>query len=534
MNKFRRYCALLLALIMALLCAACGSGDDGTDDGVVGTTGGVDVVRAEAADDVFSLNCNPDYSFNPLVATNHSNQLVCNLVYENIVELDNDFNVIPNLIENPTALNDTNTFWQFDIVKGHTFHDGTEVTGRDICYSIGLSVSSDRFTGRWAAYQGASYDDDHIYITLGIADTQIMKLLNIPVIQYGTMGDDYPMGSGPYTYNDDHTELHAYEGYTGFYNGEGYSGLPIDVIYLKQYTTAETILSAFEDGLVDAVTNDPSSYTDIGYASTNEIHTYATTNFHFIGFNEDSNTLCSYNTFRVAMNYAFDRDYFAETLAEGNAVAAAVPMYPTCAEYPTELANSLDYNLELCKAVLENMGIQDYDDDGLLEYMSGSAQEIELSLIVCSDSSVKAGVARRFQEDMASIGLTVNVRELTWDEYQTALEEGEFDMYYAEIRLRNDFDLTELFDPDDDLNYSRSKSTSYETLINNYLSAPDTTRAAMYLQLCQYLTTEDGGLVSIGFENQQLILRRRTVKGADPNYGNPLYDFENWEITLTD
>lgn len=104
--------------------------------------------------------------------------------------------------------------------------------------------------------------------------------------------------------------------------------------------------------------------------------------------------------------------------------------------------------------MLENSGIKDYDGDGKLEYMSGSAQKIELKFIVCSDSSAKTGVVRKFASDMETLGLTVNVQELTWENYIQALEDGDFDMYYGEVKLRNNFDVTELLDPDSDLNYS--------------------------------------------------------------------------------
>jgi hypothetical protein len=39
-------------------------------------------------------------------------------------------------------------------------------------------------------------------------------------------------------------------------------------------------------------------------------------------------------------------------------------------------------------------------------------------------------------------------------------------------------------------------------------------------------------LVVIGFEKQQIITRRGVCRGIDPNYGNPLYGFANWEIIL--
>ena len=543
----KRILALLLALCLAALCGCGSDRPQGDEQQISESTQGKDITRAAEADAVFSLNSNSKYSKNPFIATNHANQLICDLVYENMIELDDNFEVIKDAgIISEWKCDDTGKNWELTLGEGHVFHDGSPVTPRDISYSIGFAINSDRFHGRFASYQGASPGEGKVYVTLGIGDFQFIKLLNLPIIKAGTYGDtsaagNTPMGSGPYTYNEEGDALVAFEGYPG------YDSLPLKTIYLKEYTSADDVISAFEDGYIDLVINDPSSYTNLGYASTNEIHTYATTNLHFVAFNETS-MLGKYSYFRIAMQYAFDRDYLVELL-HGNAVSTPVPMYPTCSAYPTALANTLDYNLDTCRRILEGSGIQDYDEDGMLEFMSGVPVKIDLNFVVCADSSAKCGIARRFQEDMASIGLKVTVHELTWQEYMDALEEGQFksgkqtvpvDMYYGEVKLRNNFDLTELLQPRDkdneltNQNYSRSKDTTIVGRIERYLAAPDSTRADEFYQLCDYIMNTQGSLIVIGFEKQQIITRRGVCKGINPNYGNPLYGFEHWEITFDD
>lgn len=523
MNRCFKIFSLLLILAMLLSCTGC-SGSESSDPyaGIPDSTEGKDVTRSLGADNIFSLNCNTNYSFNPLIATNRSNQLVCSLVYENIVELDNNFEPIPNVITE-WSCNEDATSWELTIEQGHTFHDGTPVTGKDISYSISMAVNSDRYRGRFSSFQGAGYDDEKVYVTLGIGDSQFIKLLNIPIIKSGQMSEKRPTGSGPYTYNADYTALVAYEGYPN------YQDLPVDTVYLKEYISAESIISAFDDGIIDVVTNDPSSYTNLGYARTSEIRSYPTTNLHYIQFNHES-TLGRYETIRMAMNYAFDRDYFATELLHGNGVGCSVPMYPSCAAYPQAYADTMKYNLETCKTILGNAGLKDYDGDGWLEYMS-AGEDATLKLIVCSDSSAKTGVCQRFAEDMASIGLKIDVRELTWDDYMTALEEGDFDMYYGEVKLRNNFDLTELLDPEDELNYSRSTDTIFLGLLEDYLAASDATRMSMYQIFCEHIATR-GLIIPIGFEHQEIIVHRGMIRGLNANLGNPLYDFENWEIIL--
>ena len=158
-------------------------------------------------------------------------------------------------------------------------------------------------------------------------------------------------------------------------------------------------------------------------------------------------------------------------------------------------------------------------------------------------------MANRFKEDMASIGLKVTVHELTWENYKKTLESGEvqvgnqtfpMDMYYGEVQLRSNFDLTQLLETRDEkknantnINYTRSNDASIEGWINQYLQANDAMRSSAYYQLAEYITRSVGSLVTIGFERQQIITHRGVCKGIDANAGNPLYNFANWTIDLS-
>ena len=554
---------LLLAVMMLVVSGCSLPGTNLAAVVVPESTEGKDLTMGKAADDIFSLNVSRKYSFNPLIATNHSNQLICSLVYENVVEVDNNFEVIPG-IATEWECNDSATSWLLTIDNTRTFHDGTPVTARDVRYSIDRAVSSDRFLGRFSTYQGAAQDgDDKLYITLGVGDTQFIKLLNIPVIKYGTYDEKYPTGSGPYTFSfEEIPEETDEEGnvtkeasqklvsLVGFEGHRDYETLPVDTVYLKEYTEAEDIINAFEDSYIDVVINDPSSYTNLGYASTNEIHTYATTNMHYVCFNQETR-LGAMSGFRYAMQYAFNRAYL-ETLLNGNAVASAIPMYPTCAEFPADLNSALSYNLERCKIILENNGIRDYDEDGFMEMMNGNDEDLVINFILCSDSSAKAGVVNRFAADMLTIGIKVNVQELTWTDYYNALtdyenltkeqlededfKEIEFDMYYAEVKLRNNFDITQLLQERGDnnkgscINYSHSFGNGYETYLYNYLASGDSSRKNNYRAFAEYVLTNAAHLVVIGFEKQQIISHRQAIRGIDANMGNPLYNFAHWTI----
>ena len=541
-HRMKQAMAVLCLAIMLLSLSGCsGVWGAGRNNVIPESSSGRDVQKADAVDQVFSLNSHPKYAFRPTVATNHANQLVCDLIYENMLELDDNFNVIEGsgLITDWSVSTDGKS-WTFMLEPGHIFHDGSEVTGNDLRMSLENAIHADRFEGRFASVLGVGYDKDRMVVTLGIPNTQFYKLLNIPVCKAGTFGDDHPIGSGPYTWDpEEENKLIAFEQHPD------YDHLPVKEIYVMQFTEAADILSAFEDGLIDVVVNDPSSITNLGYASTNEVRSFYTTNMHYIAFNEET-ILGRYSSVRTALSYAVDRSYFEE-LSHGNGVGTPLPMVPTVDIYPTNMAATHGYDMERCLRILNNYGITDFDEDGRLELATGSAQEMTMVMIVPADSSVKAGVAHRLAADMAEIGFTIEVRELSWNDYLKTLEDGyitekdetktPFDIYYGEVKLRNDFDLTELLqvrDKDNEgtnINYTRSTDRTFENYINAYLAANDSARAQRYEELCQYLL-DTGSLITVGFEKQEIFTHRGVIKGVNPNAGNPMYDFANWEIDL--
>ena len=152
MSKMKRFIALLLALLSVLSLAACGTADDNKDDYVKGTSAGKELGQTVAADDIFTLNCNKSYSMNPLIATNTNNQLVCCLVYENIVEVDNSFEVQPNVVSEWST--EDGSSWTLKVASGHTFHNGAALTATDVAYTIQIAMRNDRFRARLSYVSG--------------------------------------------------------------------------------------------------------------------------------------------------------------------------------------------------------------------------------------------------------------------------------------------------------------------------------------------------------------------------------------------
>ncbi|MBE6882097.1 MAG: hypothetical protein E7489_03745, partial [Ruminococcaceae bacterium] len=105
--------------------------------------------------------------------------------------------------------------------------------------------------------------------------------------------------------------------------------------------------------------------------------------------------------------------------------------------------NSLD--LMSANLILDDMGFYGRDKEGFRTNKRG--KRISLKLIVCNESTVKVNLANAVAEMLLEAGIEVNVSALSYGSFMTALENGNYDLYIAEMRLGADMDLSPILTP---------------------------------------------------------------------------------------
>ena len=523
---------LALALAALITLSACGASPSELPEP---TTPGSEAESEElgiapAADAVFSLNYSSGQSLNPYATNDLNNILISQLVCDNIYELDDDYNLTSRVIADYEVSN--GTYWTFTVKEGIPMHDGSTLTAYDLAYSISLARRTSRYSGRFLCLYGVSASSETTFhVSTTRANTLLPYLLTVPIVKDGSASQTRPVSCGPYRYVEGQDYVEAFEGYG--------RSMPVDRIYFREYSGAEQIITAFEDSYIDLVLNDSSSSANLGYGGNNETRWYHTTNMHYFGFNMSSELL-SNAAVRGALAYAVDREAAADTYMQGAAIASALPISPLSPLYNEQIAASLDFNLSNCLQALKNAGLSDMDNDGILEYVSYSVMhDAEIDLIVCSQSAGKGDVCKRFAEDMETIGVKVNVRELSWADYLAELmdydldgePDGDFDMYYAEVKLGADFDLSAILTENGSLNYGNLADESYETCINEFLAAGDFDRDERCADMLSYIAMNTP-IIPVCFERHQVITHRNVITGMEVTANNIFYNIPDWSITF--
>lgn len=539
-KKFMKLAAAAAAL--SILLCGCGkqAQEDKPDkDDVQGAPPSQVLTERRAADDVFSVNYDPDAGINPIKASSSTNMQFCSLMYDSVFTVDEHFKVSSEVVTGYTTSD--YIWWVFNIDTSIPMTDGTTMTAQDVVYSIQRAQQSDYYSGRLSIIYGISaMSESSFAVTTKYADSQFPALLNIPIIKYGTVNDEVPTGSGAYMLGDEGDRLVLFE------KNRHASEMPVSEIFLKSYMDTAEKISAFEESLLDIVTNDPTGMYNLGYGSSNETRYYDTSNMHYIGFNMTSpffqSSLCRY-----AVNFAVDKDEVVEYM-NGSAVAASLPVLPGHELYDSAYAEQYKCDLEKCSAIFTSANVKDHDDDGVLEFLvTGIVVEINIDFIVNNNSTAKVQAARKIAENLNSIGITTTLRELSWSDYVLALEKGDYDMYYGEVRLTADWDLSYLFEEYDTdvykydnqgnkwvdvkMNYARCRDTSYFDLYRAYLAAPDAERYDKFQEAVRYLI-ENGGIVPVCFEKRQVLTHRGVVTGIKATQYDLFNKFNEWTIEL--
>ena len=550
--KHRKIFALPLAAATLFSLTACGeaaAGPEATpepapDDGAA-TVSGQTLTFGDAADSVFSLSLDYEESLNPVKTQSTLNQLVDCLVYDRLFEVDENFNVTSRVLSDwyYSKNEDSAGVWVLRVKDGIQMHDGSTLTAQDVAYSVSCIFTSEKHKNlqmQIGRVYSSAFNGEVYLATEGADNAQLPQRMSIPIIKAGSVGDEVPAGSGPYMYNEDRTALVKFDGY------ENSESLPLDEVQLRAYRGMEELITEFESGLVDLVVNDPTGIYNMGYGGKNEKRVITTTNLHFIGFNSKSRFF-QYDAYRCAMNWIVNRDKIVSDTLDGNAVATVLPIHPNSSLYDTDIASQFSYDPARCLTELERGGCRDLDADGMLEFaLSGMKVDIELNFAVCADNAAKVQEARQIAEDMEAIGLSVNLRELTWKDYLAALRTGyidadqeepeiPMDMYLAEVALTGDWNILTLisgdWEEDNTLNYGGWENSELERLTEAYLGAKDDDRAQAVRDWLQLLTTTTV-ILPVCFETRDVISHLGTISGMSPNQYDIFHNITAWTVHI--
>jgi peptide/nickel transport system substrate-binding protein len=140
---------------------------------------------------------------------------------------------------------------------------------------------------------------------------------------------------------------------------------------------------------------------------------------------------------RRAISHAVDRRAFAETVFLGAAVPVYGPVTPGNTRWYDPDLPKFDYDPAAARTLLGTLGLTDRNGDGVLEDRAGARAEFTL-ITQKGNTSLERGAAF-IREELAKVGVTVNVAALDVGAAIDRIERGDYEAVYFRF-LTTDLD----------------------------------------------------------------------------------------------
>ncbi|MCL2248491.1 MAG: ABC transporter substrate-binding protein [Oscillospiraceae bacterium] len=479
----------------------------------------------------FTLRYDSESTMNPILALNRDNITLSSLLYETLFILDENLVEVQSLVRE--WYSEDNEVFTFHILPDILMHDGELLTAIDVTYSIRQAMQNGRHVSKLRGVSEVSSDGElTVTITLSAPNARFVRLLDIPIIRSGTIGERIPPGSGPFMFP--HPEAMWL---TRFIQHRNYAYMPLSTVYLRVSTDSE-LTGLFDEGFLSLLWDDPTGAFDIRLNRMHEPRIFDTSSLQFLGFNSNSPALSNPDV-RRAISSSIDRQYIVENIMNapraGQTIASPLAISPVFNMYDPSWEPPQDPLLEMA-ALFERAGLLDYNYDGFLERPVGYAEFVEFTLdfIVNVENAHKIAAAEKIANDLRLVGIDVNVRTLPWTNFMEALSDGTFDIYFGEIQLGADFDLSPLLLPGDgNLNFGGMGSIGFAGLIADFLAADTQVEVSMAGRALLDEIRFNAPFAPILYSRHAIYTPTGVISGgAYPTQSGIFHNFQDWSIDL--
>ena len=498
-KRLRALAALLLPL---LLLAGCWQEEppeeiDGTGGMLLPPEEEPAEEKGTALPERFALPYMPGQSLDPVDCADGMQQVAASLLCEGLFRLDERFEPQLCLCAGYTR-DETAVRYTFSLREGVQFSDGSPLTGRDVKASLDRARESARYGSRLSGIASVGARGNEVTVVLNRPNTGLPALLDIPIVKAGVQDAAAPVGTGPYFYAEEETGAYLIAN-QAWWRGESQ---PVERISLVEAADPAAMLYRFSSHEVQLITADLTGVLAVSTTGSVDCVDAETTVLQYVGCNASRAPLDS-PALRRALSAGIDRANVAGAFLSGHGTAAGFPVSPAASLYPADLEeeNSLDAFAAALAA-------------------SGYVPERPLTLLVNEENSFKRAIAGYLAESWTAGGLPVEVRVLPWEEYAAALEAGDFDLYYGEVRLAADWNLSSLLEPGGALNYGRWSNPETSRLLAEFAGAED--RRAAMRALCTQLKGQMP-ILPVCFKSVSVLTEAEVVEGLAPTAAEPFY-----------
>jgi peptide/nickel transport system substrate-binding protein len=457
-------------------------------------------------------------NLDPRFGNDEGSARVAQLMFNSLLEVGDDLRVKPMLAEsldNPDPLTYIAT-----LRRGVKFHDGHELTAKDVLYTYNEMIDPSfvsPFKGAFRSVKSiTALDDYRVEFTLKEPFSAFpIQLAGPPAIVPAGAGADFgahPIGTGPYSfvrYNvDDQVLLAPFPDYFG--------GAPKNAGIVIRVLPDDTMRGLeLRKGSIDLAVNDLPP--DIVYQLQKEgryrIAQSPGLDYSYLGINMRDPILKDKRV-RHAIGYAIDRHAIVEYLRRGLA-RPATGLIPSQAWAYEPGIFQFTYDPERAKQLLDEAGYPDPDGDGPLPRL-----HLSLKASNADETRLQASVV---QQDLRRVGIDLDVRSYEFATMYADVLKGNFQLFSLQWVggamvdpdiLRRVFHSTQT--PPAGFNRGHYSNPEVDRLLDLAGAATSESERKKYYGNAQKLIAEDAPYISL-WNRTNVAVAQRTLTGLHLN-----------------
>jgi peptide/nickel transport system substrate-binding protein/glutathione transport system substrate-binding protein len=364
-------------------------------------------------------------TLDPQDATDNPSEMVNRIIYEGLVEFDQNLNIKPMLAES-WDIKDNGTTYVFHLRKGVFFQDGTPFDAYAVKTNFDRVLNSTLKLQRYSLYapiiSSVEVIDNytvafHLKMPFGAFLNDLAHgaglIISPTLINSGKDVKINPVGTGPYMLQEwvkgDHITLVANPNYWNKTAAPKFEKIIIKVV--ADDKARENLLKTGDVDLVLRIPPvDVASLNGTGNIIT---RAYPTSRVIYIAMNLMNQKFQDVRV-RQAFNYAVDKEAIINSILNGLGKPATSPL--ASSTYGYCYAGYYKYNVTLAKELLKEAGWWDRDGDGYVENANG--QKLEVNLWTPQGRYVgDYQMAQAVQSYLNAIGVKVNLQVWEWTSY---------------------------------------------------------------------------------------------------------------------
>jgi peptide/nickel transport system substrate-binding protein len=378
------------------------------------------------------------------------------------------------------------------------FHDGSNLTYIDVLHSLGLAKSNPYYVHVFKYISSFEERSGNIVIYLNSNVPNFVSLLEIPIVKSG----QDKIGTGCYRITD--ASSNNFFSLVSFENYWGDNSPNIKQIQVDYMPDANTFFFSYNAGEIHAISVEVD---DLGkYTNSNNNYVLVPTNyFTFLGFNNQRSTFSK--ELKNACFYGLDKEKLNSSVFSGK----------------VDVTNSF---LNPGRAFSTGF-LSQYNFDFAFNSLKAYSGKKSFEILVNIDNPKNVDVAYYISNNLKSVGLTIPINRVSFENLNKLVNEGNFDAFIGDILLPNNCSFDVL-----------SKKVNYESdkMDEIFKSWKEQTtnvgiESGYHFVEEQYL--QDMPFISLYFKTKTMLYSEKIIstKGKFAPYpNNPYADIVFWKF----